>query len=462
LRYNENWEPQPYLAEKWEISKDGLSVTLHLVKDATFHDGKMITSEDVAFSVATVQKYHPFKSMFASVARVDTPDAHIAIIRLKRPNPAILLSMSPALLPIIPKHVYGDGRDIRTHPANRAPVGSGPFKLVEFITDKHILLERYEGFFLKGRPYLDRIRFNIFLNVNEIPAALEVSEVHMINYFSELNELNRLSQKEHLIITSKGHQGIGALMWLAFNLRKKPLDDLRVRHAIAYVIDRDFITQKLLKGKAKKATGPINPDSPFYSDAVDQYGVDFKKANELLDAAGYPRDKNGKRFTIGIDLNPENTGFTVQLAEYLRLVFIRSIGVELKMRYSSSFSEWADRISNWNFELILDEVFNWGDPIIGVHRTYASNNIRKGVIWSNTQNYRNPKVDALMEAAGSEMNFEKRKALYAEFQKILVHDLPVFWLMKMPYFTVHHKDLMGIDDNIWGVMSPLDKVYWLK
>ncbi|MFK5951692.1 MAG: ABC transporter substrate-binding protein, partial [Desulfobacterium sp.] len=125
LRFDNDWNPHPYLAENWEISKEGLSVTLHLVKNAVFHDGKPITSEDVAFSILTVKALHPFKSMLAPVERVDTPDPHTAVIRLKKPHPAILLAMSPALLPILPKHVYGTVKKIRGHPANMKPIGSG-------------------------------------------------------------------------------------------------------------------------------------------------------------------------------------------------------------------------------------------------------------------------------------------------------------------------------------------------
>jgi peptide/nickel transport system substrate-binding protein len=99
LRFDTEWKPHPYLAEKWEISKDGLSVTFHLVKNAVFHDGKPITSEDVAFSIMTVKALHPFKSMMAPVDRVETPDPHTAIVRLKKPHPAILLAVSPPSFP---------------------------------------------------------------------------------------------------------------------------------------------------------------------------------------------------------------------------------------------------------------------------------------------------------------------------------------------------------------------------
>lgn len=126
LRYDENWEPQPYLAESWEVSQDGLSVTLNLVAGATFHDGTPITSEDVAFSLMTTKEKHPFKSMFAPVEAVDTPDPLTVVIRLSQPHPALFLAQSTALAPVMPKHVYGDGQDVASHPRNSTDVvGSG-------------------------------------------------------------------------------------------------------------------------------------------------------------------------------------------------------------------------------------------------------------------------------------------------------------------------------------------------
>ena len=454
LRYDENWNPQPYLAEKWEIAENGLSVTLHLVKGATFHDGKLITSEDVAFSIMTVQKYHPFHSMFAPVEKVETPDPHTAVIRLNKPHPAILLAMSSVLLPIIPKHIYGDGRDIKTHPANMAPVGSGPFKFVEFVPEKHIILERYDKFFIKDRPFLEKISYKFFKIFDQL--SLSGGEIQLLPYYFNPRGYQLLENDKNLIGTDKGYEGIGPMYWLAFNLRKKPLDDLRVRQAIAYSIDRDFIIKTIFHGKSQKVTGPIIPDSPLYSADVEQYPVDVEKANELLDAAGYPRNQTGKRFGLTIDFIPGNPAFL----QYLKDDLLRKIGVELTVRASENFSKWSDIVSNNNFMITQDTVYNWGDPVIGVHRTYDCNNIRKGVIWSNTQGYCNPKVNELMDAAGSEMNFEKRKALYAEFQKIVVHDLPIHYLMRYPFMTFYNKNLGGVNDSIWGVLSPLDGVYW--
>ena len=150
LRYDEDWTPQPYLAESWEISEDGLSVTLNLVKNAKFHDGEPITSEDIAFSVDVIKANHPFKTMFAPVETVETPDEHTAILRLSQPHPALMLAMSGQLMSILPKHIYGDVpiEDVKSHPRNNENVvGSGPFKLVEFKSGEHVILERFDDMY---------------------------------------------------------------------------------------------------------------------------------------------------------------------------------------------------------------------------------------------------------------------------------------------------------------------------
>ena len=163
LLHDENWNPKPYLAESWKISDDGLSVTLNLRKDAVFHDGHPITSEDVAFSIITIRDNHPFNTMLSPVERVDTPDPYTAIIRLKHPHPAILYAMGPPLMPILPKHVYGDGHPIKQHPNNANDVvGSGPFRLVEVKPGDQFVLERFDKFFIKDRPLLDRIIVKIY------------------------------------------------------------------------------------------------------------------------------------------------------------------------------------------------------------------------------------------------------------------------------------------------------------
>ena len=462
LRYDADWKPHPYLAKSWDMAPDGKALTLKLVDNALFHDGRPVTSEDVAFSVMTVKNNHPFQTMFAPVEAVDTPDPHTAVIRLAHPHPALLLAMSPALLPIIPKHVFGDGTDVKVHPANNAPVGSGPFRFVEFKPGEHIILERFDKFFIPDRPRLDRLILRIVNDPSAMNLSMERQEGHLLPYLASPRDAERLAKPAHLAATDKGYEGIGALNWIAFNTKKPPLDDKRVRQAISYAIDRQFILKRLLLGRAKLATGPISPDSPFYSGAVETYALNLDKANALLDEVGLKRGPNGTRFPLTIDFIPGGSDEAQKnIAEYMRPQ-LKKVGIEVQVRTSPDFPTWASRVGNWDFDMTMDVVFNWGDPVIGVHRTYLTSNIRKGVIWSNTQNYSNPRVDELLKQAGQEMDPAKRKALYAEFQKIVVEDAPIAYLDTVPYTTVYHKGLGSIPTTIWGAMSPLDELYWEK
>lgn len=302
LRFDDKWNAQPYLAEKWSLAADGKSLTLNLRKGAVFHDGKPITSEDVAFSIMAIKANHPFTTMMGPVEKVETPDPHTAIIRMSAPHPAIVLAMSPALCPILPKHIYGDGTDLKVHPRNSTDVvGSGPFRLTEFKAGQRLVLERFDKFFLAGKPYLDKIIVNINPDSNSLLLGLERGEIQMIPYATNSTELKRVAANPALNLTNKGFDGIGAINWLAFNTAKKPLNDVNVRKAIALTIDKKFISKALHGGFSQPADGPIVAGSPFAIPDLITYPLDLKKAAEMLDAAGYKAGADGERFKLTID-----------------------------------------------------------------------------------------------------------------------------------------------------------------
>ncbi|MGB0852482.1 MAG: ABC transporter substrate-binding protein, partial [Pikeienuella sp.] len=423
LRYDDDWTPQPYLAESWEVSEDGLKVTLNLVKNAKFHDGHPITSSDVAFSLKVIQEKHPFKSMFAPVESVDTPDDHTAVLNLSRPHPALMLAMSGQLMAIIPEHIYGDGQDPKAHPRNNADVvGSGPFKLTEFVSGEHVILERFDDFFIDGRPYLDKIVMRIITDPAARAIALENGELDFAAFESLPRIINRLKKVDHLTVTPKGYGAIGPLDWLAINTTKGPLADKRVRQAIAYAVDRKFIMNALMQGTASEANTGIHPDSPYYESDVNPYDVDLDKANALLDEAGFAKKDDGTRFGVTIDFGWP--GVKPQV-EYVKAA-LKKVGIDVTVRASADFPTWAKRMGTMDFDLSWDTVFNWGDPVIGVHRTYLTDNIAKGV-WSNTQGYSNARVDELLAAAAVERDPAKRTALYSEFQKIVNDEVPLVY-----------------------------------
>jgi hypothetical protein len=288
LRFDDKWNPQPYLAESWKLADDGKSLTLKLRKDAVFHDGKPVTSADVAFSIMAIKANHPFTTMLGPVEKVETPDAYTAIIRMSVPHPAIVLAMSPALCPILPKHIYGDGQDLKNHPRNSTDVvGSGPFRVTDFKPAQRVVLERFDKFFLPGKPYLDKVIVNITPDSASLILGLERGDIQMVPFATLPTDLKRLANDPKVSLTPKGYDGIGALNWLAFNTAKKPLSDVAVRKAIATAIDKNFITKALMGGFATASDGPLVASSPFAVTDLVRYPLDLKKAGEMLDAAGY-------------------------------------------------------------------------------------------------------------------------------------------------------------------------------
>lgn len=458
LRFDDKWNPQPYLAESWKLAEDGKSLTLNLRKNAVFHDGKPITSADVAFSIMAIKANHPFQTMLAPVEKVETPDPYTAIIRMSESHPAIVLAMSPALCPILPKHIYGDGKDLKSHPRNSTDVvGSGPFKFVEFKSGQRIVLERFDKFFLPGKPYLDRLIFNIIPDSSSLSLGLQRGDLQMVPFFSASTELLRLKDDKNLVITSRGYEGPGPLNWLAFNLEKKPMSDIKVRKAIAHAIDKNFITKALMRGFATPADGPIVASSPFATPELTKYPLDLKKSAALLDEAGYKANADGERFKLTVDYLPGTDDLQKNVAEYLRSQ-LKKVGIAIEVRTSADFPSWSKRIASHDFDMTMDVVFNWGDPVIGVHRTYLSTNI-KPIVWTNTQSYKNTQVDELLNTAGGTLDPVKRKAYYATFQKITTDELPIVFINVIPYHTVSNKKVGNVPMTIWGPMSPYDEVF---
>jgi peptide/nickel transport system substrate-binding protein len=134
------------------------------------------------------------------------------------------------------------------------------------------------------------------------------------------------------------------------------------------------------------------------------------------------------------------------------------VGIAVNLRVSPDFPSWARRVATFQFEATLDAAYNWGDPVIGVHRTWLTSNIKPGVIWSNTQSYSNPKVDELLAAAAKEMNLAKRKVQYKEMQKLVVDDCPVAFIYEGVIYEAYGANVVNPPRGIWGLADALNDV----
>jgi peptide/nickel transport system substrate-binding protein len=249
-------------------------------------------------------------------------------------------------------------------------------------------------------------------------------------------------------VVSGAAPAVGPLVWLALNTKNPKLVDKRVRQAINFAVDKKYILDTILGGINKRATGPLASASPYYTGEVEKYDLNLAKAAALLEEAGLKPGANGIRLTLELDAPPGNADMkTIQ--EHLKPSLAKA-GIEINVRQSPDFPSWARRVSSLQFELTLDAVWNWGDPVIGVHRTWLSSNIKPGVIWSNTQSYSNPKVDEWLAAAAQEMNMAKRKELYKQVQKAVVEDCPVAFLYEQTFYEAYSAKVANAPAGIWG------------
>lgn len=463
VQVDAKYQPQPYLAERWEISGDGRTYTFHLVKGATFHDGKPITSEDVAFSLEVTKKYHPFGAvMFGAVDKVETPTPDTAVIKLLAPSPGFMQSLQPFLMPILPKHIYGDGQDLKTHPRNvQNVVGSGPFKLVEYKSNEYLIMARNEHFFRKGRPYLDRIVFKLSRDPAAQMIGFERAELDYVPFAGfEFRQIDRIAKerKGDIVVTSKGYEATGLVYYLELNLRRKPYDDVRVRRAIQYAIDREFLANKLLVGQVTTAEGPLAATNPFYdASSLVRYPYSMDKAKALLDEAGLKPDADGVRFAMTLDQANWSPNVHGPMAEYIGAQ-LRRVGIKVTLRRSPDFATWVKRIASWDYDATTNGAWNYPDPVIGVHRLFVCDNIRNQ-IWTNTQGYCNKAADAALAKGANDLGIEQRKKDYAEFQHIVTNDLAQLFMVEGSYITLYHSYVKNSPLTVWGPVAPWDEVY---
>ncbi|WP_209323197.1 ABC transporter substrate-binding protein [Brevibacterium renqingii] len=455
VRLNSDMEPEPYLAQSWDESKDGKTVTLHLADDAKFHDGRPVTSEDVAFSLGVVKREHPFgANLFGPVTNVDTPDDQTVVINMSRRHPALMTAMSPPFLPVMPEHVYGTDDTVVDHPQNAHDVvGSGPYQLRNNLEGKRIVLDKVDDFFMPNEEAPQQVLIEIISDENTLALATEKGEIDMM-LSNTPSILSRMEAVDGVTVADEGYEGLGALTWLGFNVKSDNVSDKRVRQAIAYAIDRDYLVNKLHRGQIEPATSPIANGSPYFDDSLPRYDRDLDKAADLLDDAGYPLDEHGNRFTVQLDYDPLSAEMSSSIAETIK-ANLRDVGITVRIRSSADEPTWGNRVANYDYDMTLDNVWNWGDPAVGVERTYLCDNIKKGVLWANMSQYCNEDVDRLFKKAAAAPNEKARTADYAKIQKILTDELPVLPLENQQYRNIYSDSVKNAPNGPFGIMSPL-------
>ncbi|WP_167226921.1 ABC transporter substrate-binding protein [Pelagibius litoralis] len=459
VEVRDNFEITPYGAESWELSDDKMSVTFKL-REAKFHDGEPVTSEDVKFSLFAARDNHPFGTvMFGRIKDVETPAPDTVVFNLTEPTPGLMLSLQPLLMPILPKHIYDDGQELKTHLRNNENViGSGPFKLVENTIGERIVLEKNEGFFIEGRPYLDRI---VITAVSDQLTRLLMIENGELDYAPNVGlrytDADRLEKKEGLIVTSRGFEALAAVAYLELNLRKEPFTDVNVRRALAHALDRELMNQIVFGGRSRVGEGPLHSNNPLFTPGAPAYEFDMEKAAAMLDEAGLTAGADGKRFGFVLDIPTWAPHMWVPFAEYIQAQYSK-LGIDVELRRAPDFGTWAGRVASWEYDATVNGSFNYPDPTIGVERHLRCDNIRN-VTWSNTQGYCDPEMDEILAKAAVETDFETRRALYDQVQRKAMEDVALLYLVQEYSTTVYTTKLGNPPLSPFGALAPYYDVY---
>ncbi|ODU19122.1 MULTISPECIES: ABC transporter substrate-binding protein [unclassified Variovorax] len=456
LTYDFDLSPQPQLATAWTVSADGLQYTFTLRRGVRWHDGKPFTSADVAHSIGLLKQYHPRgRATFSSVAEVRTPDAYTAVLVLSKPVPYLLTALSASESPIVPRHLYESGK-ADANPANNAPIGTGPFVFKEWVRGSHVTYERNPDYWDNPKPYVDRLIVRFIPDAAARAAAIEKGEVHLSPGTPvPLGDVERLRAKPNLVFEPNGYQYINNVSRVEFNLENPALQDLRVRQAIAHAINRQVVQKTVWYGQGQLIPGPVHPAlRKFYVPDLPVLPHDVKRAEALLDAAGFVRGKAGGNLRLKLAVVPISNEGGQRTAEYLKQSLGR-IGIEVTI-HSQDFATYVRRVyADRAFDLHVSVMSNTFDPTVGIQRLYWSKNFKKGLPFSNGSGYSNPEVDRLLEAAAVEIDEGRRRQAFAEFQRHIVRDLPDITLLAIDNYTIADRRVRGHTVSADGIAGNL-------
>ena len=454
LRYGFDLTPEPQLAESWEISEDGKTYTFKLRDGVTFHDGAPFTSADVKFSVDVFlrETHSRMRTYMEHVESVETPDPLTVVFNLKQPFGPFIGIFEPGTAPMIPKHIY-EGTDFASNEANNTPIGTGPFKFDEWVKGSYIHLVKNPDYYLDGKPHVDEIYYHVIPDAASRAVAYETGKIDVLPGGSVENfDVPRIRDMENTCITDKGWEFFGPLSWIWINQNNKPMDDVKVRQAMMHALDRDFAKNALWNGLGKVATGPLSSSTRFYAaDTPDiSYDPDLAKkllaessyAGETIRLLGLPYGETWQRWAEAVKQNLIEIGMKVDIVP-------------------SDVAGWNQKVANRDFDLAFTYLYQYGDPALGVSRTYMSTNAEPGSPWNNVSNYQNLETDKMFDEAALMASPADRMAAYKKIQDVIVADVPNLWLLELGFPTIYRCNVKNPVNTAFGVNDGFRDV-WIE
>lgn len=441
-RFTPTAQVEPGLAARWDISHDGRTYTFHLRRGVTFHNGApfrartVVTSWERAldpkvasgaseflYPIQGARDFHEGKA--ASIAGITVRDDSTLVVTLDQPLAAFLKLLAMPVASIVPER---SGPDLGEH-----PIGTGPWRFVEWHHDDYLLFARNDRYFL-GAPKAESLEARIIAEPSTSVAEFESGTVDVLQIpAGEASEWEDDESRRPLLSSTPALE----LVYVGINTTRGPLRDVRVRQAINYAVDINTIIDRLVSGRGTRAAGVIPPVLAGYDSTRKPYSFDPAKAKQLLAAAGYP---NG----IDIQLWTSVTPIYVRIAETIQ-AYLNAVGIRTTVVQRESAASRAAARKGQTDMILKDWYADYPDAENFLYPLLYSGNKGSG---GNVSFYSNAQFDSTILAARRELDETKRNALLRRADSIAFEDAPMMFL----YF---YNELYAVQPWLKGFKPPV-------
>lgn len=459
VKKNEKFDYVGELASDIKRSDDGKTFTFTLHDGVKFHDGRPLTSADAKYTLELV-----FSSTFAKSASffegsgadkksyiqsVDAPDARTLIVTLTKPWTGLLSNLVP--LAIIPKDSYETQKD--------RPLGSGPFKFKSYDSSQQVVDLEANSDYWGGAPHIQALRVRVIADTNALQAELRSGRVDIAPLPTSLSPdaIKLLGQDANLQVLQFPGSNVTLL---TFNTGQPPLDNVRVRQAIAYAVDREGMIRDLLLGQGKIAHS-ILPEESWAYYAGQKYSFDPAMAKRMLDEAGFKDpDGDGPQMRFAKPVVFKVSGSSVAAKNYAGVIqnYLKNVGIPVTIE-TAELNTLFDELRRGNFQIFYGQWVGGNQDPIFFKDLFATSEIPTETRASrNRSRYSNKELDALLNEAVNTFDREKAKELYARIQDIVSREVPVLPLWYQANIVIAKKNVHNIQVDAsgdWGFVTKL-------
>ncbi len=451
LTYNEKLEIVPNAAKSFDVSKDGKTITFKLRDDVYFHNGQKMTAEDVKYSYDLIRDpavNSPRRMDYEAVSEITTPDASTVVFKLSKVDGVILSYFVFGY--VVPKSEISkyDKTKLKESEFARKPVGNGPFKFVEWLTNQNLKMERFDKYW-DGPVGFDRY---IFINSGSSATAMVKAEKGEANrVFVPESDVARMSAIPSLNVQRYVGPVFDCVVW---NTKSDFYSDIRVRQAMSYAINTQQIVSGIYKGNGRVGVSSFVPTSPYYNADAKKYNYDLAKAKALLDEAGWKvgpdgiRVKDGKKFKIFMITNKGNI-MREKILQYVQSS-LKMVGVQVE----AQILEWNTFLTKYVEVGKFDGyVGGFSTGLTANHMAFYHSDKDKGFL--NRGRYSNPEVDKLLDQIKDTVDLKEQATLAKKVQAIVAQEAPYTFIINRTQAYAYNKAVRNVKSyDLLGWFNP--------